>query len=75
MYFSAENLHSQEVSPVMMNYKMTHNKNRPARDSLVWPDHFPLLIFVVAEKRKDTVCTCEATCKCSHGGRLAQCVS
>ena len=60
MYFSAENLHSPEVSPVMMNYKMRHNKNQPARNSLLWPDHFPLLIFVVAERRKDTVWTCEA---------------
>ena len=55
MYFSADSLHSLEVSPVMMNYKMRHNKSRPARDSLVWPDHFfPLLIFVVAEKWKNT---------------------
>ena len=30
----------QKVSPVVMNYKMRHNKNQPARDSLVWPDHF-----------------------------------
>ena len=37
MYFSAENLHSLEVCPVVMN---CYNKNRPARDSLVWPDHF-----------------------------------
>ena len=34
MHFSAENL--SEVSPVVMNYKMRHNKNRPARYSLVW---------------------------------------
>ena len=34
MYFSAENL--PEVSPVVMNYKMRQNKNRPARYSLVW---------------------------------------
>ena len=47
MYLSAEKLHNPEVSPVVMNYKTRHNKNRPARDSLVWPDHFPLLIFVV----------------------------
>ena len=72
MYFSAEYLHSPELSPVVMNYKMRHNKNQPERDSLVWPDHFPLL---VAEKRKNTVWACEATCKGSHGGRLAHCVS
>ena len=61
IYFSAENL--PEVSPVVMNYKMRHNKNRPARDSLVWPlarPLFPLLIFVVAEKRKNMVWTYEA---------------
>ena len=34
MYFPAENL--PEVSPVVMNYKMRHNKNWPARYSLVW---------------------------------------
>ena len=49
MYFSAENLHSPEVSPVVMNYKMRHNKNQPARDSPVWPDHFSV---VVAENGK-----------------------
>ena len=27
----------------------------------------------MAEKRKNAVWTCEATCKGSHGGRLAQC--
>ena len=36
---------------------------------------FPFLIFVVAEKQKNTVWTCEAMCKGSHGGRLAQRVS
>ena len=34
MYFLVANL--LEVSPVVMNYKMRHNKNRPARYSLVW---------------------------------------
>ena len=34
MYVSAENL--PEVSPVVMNYKMRHNKNWPARYSLMW---------------------------------------
>ena len=29
-----------KVSPVVMNYKMRHNKNWSARDSLVWPDYF-----------------------------------
>ena len=38
MYFSAENL--LEVNPVMINYKIGYNKNRPARCSLVWPDRF-----------------------------------
>ena len=36
-YFSAENL--PEVSPVVMR----HNKNQPARYSLVWPDHFSII--------------------------------
>ena len=44
---------SSGANPVMMNYKIRHNMNlpatRPARYSLAWPDHFPLL-FVVAEK-------------------------
>ena len=39
--FSAENL--LEVSPVVINYKMRHNKNRPARYSLVWPHHFSVI--------------------------------
>ena len=43
MYFSAENLHNPEVSSEVMNYKMTHSKNKPARDSLVWPDHFAVI--------------------------------
>ena len=38
MYFSTENL--LEVNPVVTNYKIRHNENRPARYSLVWPDHF-----------------------------------
>ena len=41
MYFS-ENLPG--VNPVVMTYKIRHNKNRPAtrptRSSLVWPDRF-----------------------------------
>ena len=43
MYFLAENLHSLEVSPVVMNYKMRYNKSQPARDGLVWPDHFSVI--------------------------------
>ena len=73
MYFTTENF--PEVSPVVMNYKMRHNKNQPARYSLVWPGHSFCYYFVVAEKQKNTVWTCEAMCKGSHGGRLAQCVS
>ena len=71
MYFLAENL--PEVNPVAMNYKMRHNKNRPAKYSLAWPTTCPL--FVVEEKQKNMVWTCEATCKGSYGGKLAQCVS
>ena len=69
-YFSAENL--PEVSPVVMR----HNKNWPAKYIVLCGQTiFPLLIFVVAEKWKNMVWTCKATCKGSHGGRLAQCVS
>ena len=32
------------------------------------------LLFVVAEKQKNKVWTCEAMYKSSYGGRLAQCV-
>ena len=28
---------------MVMNYKMRHNKNRPERDSLVWPGHFSVI--------------------------------
>ena len=45
MYFS-ENLPG--INPVVMNYKIRHNKNwpamRPARYSLVWPDRFSITI-------------------------------
>ena len=37
---------------MVMNYKMRHNKNQLARNSLVCKTIFPLLIFVVVEKRK-----------------------
>ena len=58
--------------------KIGHNKNwlatRPSKYSLAWPGQF--IHFVVAEKcQKNTVWTCQATCKGRHGGRLAQCVS
>ena len=38
MYFSAENL--AEGNPVVMNYKIRHNKNLPVRYSLAWSGHF-----------------------------------
>ena len=67
------------VNPVVMNYKIKHNKNwlatRSARYSLVWPKLLFPLLFVVVEKKKNTVWACEAMCKGSHGGRLAQSVS
>ena len=37
MYFT-ENF--MGVNPVVMNYNIRHNKNRPARYSLAWPDRF-----------------------------------
>ena len=38
VYFSAENLSG--VNPMVMNYKIRHNKNWQVRYSLAWPDHF-----------------------------------
>ena len=38
MYFSSENLPG--VNPVVINYKIRHNKNRLVRYSLAWPDCF-----------------------------------
>ena len=52
MYFSEENLHSPEVSTVVMNYKMRHNKNRPAKDSLVWLDHFSVINICGGRKKE-----------------------
>ena len=42
VFLSRESSQSAEVSPVM-NYKMRYTKNQPARDSLVWSDHFPII--------------------------------
>ena len=42
MYFSAENL---SVNPVVMNYKIRYNKNRPARYSFAWPDCCFVIIY------------------------------
>ena len=65
MYFSAENL--PEVNPVVMNYKIRHNKNRPARYSLA-------LLF--CGDRKMEKCSLDmAMCKGSHGERLVHCES
>ena len=75
MHLSAKNLHSPEVSPVMMNYKIRHLKNRSARDSPVWPDHFSVISICGGRITENTVWTCKAACKGSHGARLAQCVS
>ena len=45
MYFSKNIL---GVNPVVMNYKIKPNKNRPAmwpaRYSLVWPNYFSVII-------------------------------
>ena len=41
MYFS-ENLPG--VNPMVMNYKIRHNKNRPAKYGLAWPDRFFVII-------------------------------
>ena len=74
MYFSAENL--PEVNPVVMNYKIRHNKNLPARYSLAWSGCF--FHYYYLWWQKNTAWTCEATCKGSmgiHGGILTHCVS
>ena len=47
------------VNPVVMNYKLRHNKNQPARYSLAWPDRFFHYYFVMAEKWKNMVWTCD----------------
>ena len=60
---------------MVMNYKMRHNKNRPARDSLLWPDHFSVINICGGRKSEKHAWTCVATCKGSHGGRLTECVS
>ena len=36
--YTSENL--LEVNPMMINYKIRHNKNRPAKHSLACLDHF-----------------------------------
>ena len=58
---------------MVINYKIRHNKNRPAKHSLACLDHFS--VTCAGRKMENTVWTCEATCKGSHGGRLAQCAS
>ena len=66
------------VNPVVMNYKIRHDKIglRRGQRGIVLRDQttFPLL-FVVAEKRKNIVWTWEATCKGTHRGRLVKGVS
>ena len=56
------------VNPVAMNYKIRHNKDRPANGHTIIP-----LLFVV-EKMENTVWRCEATCKCSYRGKFAHAV-
>ena len=68
------------VNPVMMNYRIRHNKNwpgmRPASYSLVWPYRlFRYYLSQLWQKNGKHVWTWEATCKDSHRGRLAQYVS
>ena len=55
MYFSAENL--PKVSLVVMNYKMRHNKNQPARNSLLWPGHFSVINICGCRKTENMVWT------------------
>ena len=73
MYFSAEN--PPGVNPEVMNYKITIGQQLGQQGIVLRGQTAFPLIFVVSEEWKNTVWTCEATCKGSHGGRLAQCVS
>ena len=59
MYFSAEDL--LEVNPVLMNYKIRHNKNR-------------FFCYLWWQKMENAIWTCKAMCKGSHRERLAQLV-
>ena len=63
------------VNPVVMNYKIRHNKKRPARYihlGIVSRGQTSfLLLFMVAEKWKNTVWMCEAMCEGGHGGKKA----
>ena len=67
------------VNSVVMNYKIRLRESASNKASEVQPymtrPFFLLLLFVVAEKQKNMVWTCEAMCKGSYGGRLGQCVS
>ena len=51
MYYSKNLL---TVNPVVMNYKIRHNKNRPVtrpeRYSLAWPDHFSVIVICSGRK-------------------------
>ena len=72
MYFSAENLPG--VNPVAMNYKMRHNKNWPAKYSIVWPYHFSVIVCGGRKMEKYSL-DMRGYVQGSYGGKLAQCVS
>ena len=50
MCFSAENLPG--VNPMVMKYKIRHNKNRSAKYSLAWPYHFSVIICGGRKQKK-----------------------
>ena len=75
MYFSKNIL---GVNPVVMNYKITHEQNRPAtrpvRHSLAWPDCL-FCYYLWWQKMEKHSLDMGSYMQGSHGGRLAQCVS
>ena len=74
MYFSAENL--PKVSPVMMNYKMRHNRIDQRGIVLCDQTIFPLLANICGGRKTEKHgLDMQGYCKGNHGGRLAQCVS
>ena len=75
VFLCRESSQSASVSPVVMNYKMRHNKNRPARNSLVWLDHFSVISICGGRKTEKHGLDMRGYVQGSHGGRLAQCMS
>ena len=60
---------------MVMNNKIRDNKNRPAKHSLAWLDHFFHYLWWQKNGKTRSGHARLRMCKGSHGGRLAQCVS